>query len=433
MKLFDLIAMASANMRRNKARTLLTIIAIFIGALTITLTNGVGSGIKSYLNKQTANLGAANTLMVQIQTTSGPNQASSGPKKYDPSQKVVASQDRGPGGRQLVMSQKDLTAIKAEADVVTVGAERAISPDYIVAAQGDKYQVSTSQQFGTAKLDMTSGRPVSNSTKSPEITLPSSYVKPLGFSNDQAAIGKAVSIGISDALGQQSQISAIIVGVQQKTLIGSTTSYINTPLTDQLYSTQSQGLPEISQNQFPIVVATLKDGLTEARVTAIKNDLKSKGYSAQTTKDQVNTVFTAINAVTIVFNVFGGIALLAASFGIVNTLLMSVQERTKEIGLMKALGMSPRRIFTLFSIEAVLIGFWGSVLGVVVAELIGVAANNLASHGFLKDFTGLKLLAFPSTAIAVIVLGIMLIAFLAGTLPAVRASRKDPIEALRYE
>jgi putative ABC transport system permease protein len=144
-------------------------------------------------------------------------------------------------------------------------------------------------------------------------------------------------------------------------------------------------------------------------------------------------VFTALNVIIVVFDMFGVIALLAASFGIVNTLLMSIQERTKEIGLMKALGMSPRRIFTLFSIEAILIGFWGSVLGVGFAALLGKVVNTIGQHGFLKDFTGLSLLTFPLTTIIVVVIGIMLIAFLAGTLPAIRASKKDPIEALRYE
>jgi putative ABC transport system permease protein len=112
---------------------------------------------------------------------------------------------------------------------------------------------------------------------------------------------------------------------------------------------------------------------------------------------------------------------------------MSVQERTKEIGLMKALGMGRRKIFALFSIEAVLIGFWGSILGIIFANFLGKIVNNLSTKGFLKDFPGLNLLSFPAKASTIIVVGIMLIAFLAGTLPARRASRKDPIDALRYE
>ncbi len=166
---------------------------------------------------------------------------------------------------------------------------------------------------------------------------------------------------------------------------------------------------------------------------SLKRSLKDKGYDAQTVKDQVSTIFTVITAVTYVFNGFAGITLIAAAYGIVNTLYMSVQERTKEIGLMKALGMGKRKIFTLFSVEAVLIGFWGSILGVGFANIIGRIVNAIVSKGFLKDFTGLQLLSFPFVPSALIVGGIMLIAFLSGTLPARRASQKDPIEALRYE
>lgn len=432
MKFFDLLSTASSNMLRNRVRTILTIVAIFIGTTTLSLTNGVGAGIKSYLTRQISNLGASNVLVIQrADPANTPGQSASNPKKYDPSQKVVASQDRG-GGRQLVMSQNDIMTIKTEPNVISTQAMRPISPDYIMAG-GDKYQVSISQQFGTLNLDMVSGQSISNASDTSQVTIPSTFVSSLGFTDSAAAIGKTVKIGITNALGVQFETTATIVGVQQKSLLGATVSYANTVLATKLYAFQSQGLPASSQNQFPVAIAILRDGLTEADITSIKNDLKTKGYDGSTTKDRVDTIFSVISAITTVFNVFGAITLVAASFGIVNTLLMSVQERTREIGLMKALGMSPRKIFMLFSVEAVLIGFWGSLFGVMVAAVLGNIINSIATKGFLKDFSGLQLLVFPLYSVLSIVLGIMLIAFLAGTLPAFRASRKNPIEALRYE
>lgn len=109
---------------------------------------------------------------------------------------------------------------------------------------------------------------------------------------------------------------------------------------------------------------------------------------------------------------------------------MSVQERTREIGLMKALGMSGGKIFGLFSMEAVLIGLLGSVIGVGGGVLTGVVANALltGSGGPLGEIGGLSLYAVSPTAILSITALIMLIAFLAGTLPAARAAKKDPIE-----
>ncbi len=435
MKFTDLLLTASSNMLRAKARTFLTIIAIFIGAMTITLTNGIGTGIKSYLNKQIGNLGATNLITIQLTNSSspGPGTANSAPPVYNPNQKVAVGSGGGrTEGKQLLMSSTDISTIKSIPNVTDAKPERAISPDYIMGTSG-KYQLTLQQQFGSIFADMTTGSGVDNTSTQDQITVPENYVASLGYSSDQAIIGQPVTIGITSAEGKQSTITATVTGVEQKTLIGGSFAYTNTVLANQLYDIQSTGLPLAAANSFTSVVATFPANLTDAQISTLKSDLSAKGYTGQTIKDREDTVFTAINVIIIVFDLFAAITLLAASFGIVNTLFMSVQERTKEIGLMKALGMSPRRIFTLFSIEAALIGLWGSVLGVTCAALLGKVVNTIAAKSFLKDFPGLSLLTFPLTTIAVVIVGIMLIAFLAGTLPALRASQKDPIEALRYE
>ncbi len=432
MNLFDLLQTASANMLRNKARTILTIIAIFIGAMTITLTNGIGSGIKSYLNKQIGNLGATNILEIQVADKQSPGSSSSGPEVYNPNQKVAPNSGQGPRDRQLLMTQSDINTIKAIPNITSVEAVHAISADYIMGT-GNKYQVDLTEQYGSTTADMLAGNGVNVNANQYQISVPESYVGPLGYSSNEAIIGQPVTIGITSAEGEQSTVPAYVVGVQQKSVIGDAVAYVNTPLATSLYTIQSKGLPPATANSFSTVVAIFPTTLTTAQITDIKNQLSNKGYSGQTIKDTENTIFTAIDAIIIVFDLFGGIALLAATFGIINTLFMAVQERTKEIGLMKALGMGRKRIFLLFSIEAVLIGFWGSALGVLFASLIGKAINSIGSHGFLKNFPGLSLLTFPLKTVIVVIVGIMLIAFLAGTLPALRASRKDPIDALRYE
>lgn len=429
MKFSDLLQTANANLLRSKARTLLTIVAIVIGAMTITLTNGIGTGIKSYLNQQLGNLGATNVLFV---TVAAPKTSpSSGPAKYTynaDTSLAASGRDRS----QTLMNLKGLAVIKSIPNITDAVPSHSLSPDYI-AGKGAKYQLTVAQQIGATTAAMDAGPGVDNASSQYQISVPESYVDPLGFGSAQATISKQVTIGITSAKGVQQTVIATITGVQQKNLLGQATSYANTALANKLYAIQTDGIPAALANTFETAFATFPSNLTTAQVNTIKSKLSAKGFTAKTIKDEESTIFDVINAVIIVLDMLGVIALLAASFGIVNTLLMSVQERTKEIGLMKALGMGPRRIFILFSIEAVLIGFWGSLLGVGVAAGIGSIVNAVGRHGFLKNFPGLSLLTFPLTTIIVVMLAIMLIAFLAGTLPALRASRKDPIDALRYE
>lgn len=435
MNFLDLIHTASSSLLKSKARTFLTIIAIFIGAMTITLTNGIGTGIKSYLNKQIGNLGATNVLQIQLTNKQafGPSSSNSNPAPYNPKQQVAISSGRGPAvQKQLLMSTSDIQTIKSIAHITSVEPVHALSPDYMMGT-GGKYQLTIQEQFGSTTAALLAGSGINNLSNQNQMIIPVSYVGSLGYTNNKSILGKQIMIGITNAKGVQSTINATITGIEQNALIGGSSAFANTALAKQIYSIQSTGLPAQLANSFTTVEATFPANLTTAQINNITSTLTAKGYTGQTIKDRENTIFTAINVIIIVFDMFGAIALLAASFGIINTLLMSVQERTKEIGLMKALGMSPRKIFTLFSIEAVLIGFWGSILGVAFAALIGKVVNTIGSHGFLKDFTGLSLLTFPLSTILIVILGIMLIAFLAGTLPAIRASKKDPIEALRYE
>ena len=140
-----------------------------------------------------------------------------------------------------------------------------------------------------------------------------------------------------------------------------------------------------------------------------------------------------VNGITGSLIVFGAIALLAASFGIINTLYMSVRERTREIGLMKAMGLSNGKIFQLFSIEAILIGVLGSILGILLAQGAGNALNHVATESFLKGMDGFTLTKFTLQNNTIITIAIAIVAFLAGALPSRSASKKDPIEALRYE
>jgi putative ABC transport system permease protein len=208
---------------------------------------------------------------------------------------------------------------------------------------------------------------------------------------------------------------------------------VNAALTDSLYETQNIGIPTDQQERYAQASIRFDPSATDEDITALKDRLSAAGFTGTTVADQLGTVKTVIDAIVLVLNAFAVIALLAASFGIVNTLFMSVQERTREIGLMKAMGMGSGKVFGLFSLEAVFIGFLGSAIGVGIGMIVGTGISSLLSGAILADLPGLTLIAFDPLSISVIILVVMAIAFLAGTLPAARAAKADPVESLRYE
>lgn len=431
MKLIDILKTASSNIWQSKLRTFLTVIAVFIGAFTLTLTTGVGAGISQYIDSQVESIGAKNVLIIQAKQTSSNSSGSTDPQKYDP-EKTTSS--RGEGMTVTVLSKSDIEKIRNTEGILDVTPQQNVSPSYIVGANNQKYVLSVSHYIDGTNVAMNAGTIPTNSSSELQIDLPYNYVSPLGFSSYSEAIGKTVKIGIEDALGAISEVTATVVGVPQKSLISSSGSAsINTTLFNKLYTVQSTGLPTNSLEKYTNAIAHFNTVYSSAQITDLKNRLDKAGFTGTTIEDQIGIVKQIINGIVIVFDIFAAIALLAASFGVINTLLMSVQERTKEIGLMKAMGMGKSRIFILFSTEAILLGFWGSFLGALAAMGVGNIANTVATHTFLKDFEGLHLLAFPLLNLAYIVLGIMAVAFLAGTLPARRAAGLNPIEALRYE
>lgn len=415
-------------MLRSKLRSFLTIIAIFIGAFTLSLTNGIGAGISTYIDKQLGNLGAEDVLFVQPKMD---NTANDGPTLYNPERTTSSSGGFGPGSGAL--TPKDIAIIQEQPGIKSAELSISASPDFIAGASGTKYQLSITPFLTGTNLDIAAGKSPTNDTSQGQLVIPLSYVSALGYGSNDEAVGKTVQVGITSAAGTKDVINATITGVQQQTIISSGGASVNRPLLQQMYDVQTTGLPAAAKEQSPIALARVGQNINKEELQSIKDSLKDKGYTALTIQDQIGIIKQVIDAVLVVLNGFAAIALLAASFGIINTLLMAVQERTKEIGLMKAMGMGSKKIFLLFSTEAVLLGFWGSLLGVVAANLIGKGINRLATDTFLKDLAGFELTSFPIVSTAIIMLVIMTIAFLAGTLPARRASKQNPIDALRYE
>jgi putative ABC transport system permease protein len=193
-----------------------------------------------------------------------------------------------------------------------------------------------------------------------------------------------------------------------------------------IYDFERRGTPGYQE----FISVTAEVGPT-ANFDQAEAQVKDLGYDAFSAKEIQKTLFQFINIVEYGIAGFGGLAVLAAIFGIINTQYISVLERTRQIGVMKSLGMRGRDVMKLFTFEAAWIGFLGGVIGAGLAWLTGVIANPFISKAL--DLGDSQLLLFDWLPVIGLVVSLIVIAMLAGLLPARKAAKLDPIEALRTE
>jgi ABC-type antimicrobial peptide transport system permease subunit len=170
-------------------------------------------------------------------------------------------------------------------------------------------------------------------------------------------------------------------------------------------------------------------------LTEVRKRLKELGFVSFSIVDQLEQFRTVFLIIDSVLGLLGGISLLVASFGIANTMIMSILERTREIGIMKAIGAEDREIKLIFFVEAAVLGLVGGIIGVLSAWAVDAIANRLAYRFFLKP-NGASFVDFfflpPWLSIGAIMFA-LIVSILAALYPAARAARIDPVRALRHD
>jgi putative ABC transport system permease protein len=171
-----------------------------------------------------------------------------------------------------------------------------------------------------------------------------------------------------------------------------------------------------------------------ARTQDVQDQVKAMGYSAFSLNDLLAGAKRAFLLLDILLGLVGSIALAVSSLGIINTMVMSILERTREIGIMKAIGGSDRDVRGIFMVEAGTIGLIGGVAGIILGWAVGRIINFGANFYIVRQGgTAGNLFSLPWWLIGAALAFALFVSLIAGSYPARRAARLDPIQALRHE
>lgn len=418
IRLLDTVRSTAANLTGARMRTALTLLSIVVGSLTLTLGLGVGAGLNAYLQQQAGATSATDPLLVSHDGSSGTSVGLLGVEPYDESKSSAGF---------TALDADDLDAIRGVAGVDRVEPVLSVQVEYV--AHGDrKVTGRVAELLPTDEPQLVAGA-ASPAREPGAAILGHAFVKALGFATPQAAVGKQLDLVVLDQLRKPRNYPVTVAAVSTPSFVGNATISLARQQLEQMHRYQAAGVDDLLSKP-ALAVAYLQPSASQE---AVKAGISALGMTAETTADQAAAAGESLRPLQLAVLGFSLIAILAATFGIVNTLLMSVHERTREIGLLKALGSRNRQIFGQFLTEALLLGLWGAVLGVLFAVVLGRMISGIVAGRAAETFPGLTLFAADVPTVLGAPLLITVVAVLAGVLPARRAMRLDPISALRYE
>ncbi len=245
-------------------------------------------------------------------------------------------------------------------------------------------------------------------------------------------VGDRVTLVGSDVHKQNRQRTMTIIGIYD---IGVTSTEKGTVY---LSLGEAQALYGLAGKATEIQVSLKQLGMEKSVIASISPILP--GYEVESWEQNYPELGTAVNRKDSVMNIFSVIIIMIAGIGILNLLLMAVYERTREIGLLGAMGLKPRQIATLFILEGTLIGVAGAALGVVLGLIIngilGQVGMDFASYADMTDYMALiSGRVYPTLGLDRAlwrVITVIVICTLAAWIPAREAARREPAEALHY-
>lgn len=401
MNIIESLKVAVNSILSNRMRSFLTMLGIIIGIASVIAIAAIGEGGKKYISRQFEKIGS-NVVEVSV------------------GDKNVALND--------YFTLNDIASIKQKVPSVKAATPMVTKVGVIKGGKvtKDALTIGTTEDYSMVfNIEMVYGRFINDrdvlAGKNIVIIDESAARKLFGYGD---CVGQTVKVG-----GRLTQATAIVVGVIKSgdELIASVAgdnmpTFVYLPVTflKKIFPEDfTINQLEISLYDYSSADSAVKDML---RLMERAHSNKEK-YKAQNLLKQLDSVNDILNKFTLIISAIAAISLIVGGIGVMNIMLVSVTERTREIGIRKALGATKGNILTQFLTEAVIISLIGGLLGLLIGLFAGVVIGSI-----------LGLNSFIRLWVILLVMGLtFLIGVFFGIYPAKKAAKLDPIEALRYE
>ena len=400
--IYETFREAFQNIWSNKFRTFLTMLGIIIGVMAVMVIVGLGNGMTTSIQDQFADMGT-NILSVNVM---GYGARSVKVKDF---YEIVEKHPDVFGDVSPTISLNGTVKVGTDSDNYSSTSVKGVSEVYLEMAG---YSMAQGRQLNYVDMDANK-----------KVCIVGDYISRVGYGGN--AVGQTIKIGAE---------KYTIVGVMEAKIEdvsdqqGSSDDAIFVPYTT------AMRVSGISTASSYAVLVPNEDNISRGK-SIIEDGLKEllhsdNGYMVISLSEMLDMMTSMVNMVVTVLTAIAAISLLVGGIGIMNIMMVSVTERTREIGIRKALGAKERTILGLFVVEAGTTSALGGVVGIGLGYIVSAIATKVLAI-IMTDMT---ITVIPTASSIAVAFGISVgIGVLFGYLPAKRAASLNPIEALRYD
>jgi putative ABC transport system permease protein len=455
MKVHDTVDLAARNLRESVLRNSLTTIGIAVGVASLVAMLSLGIGLQQLANRRLTRSGLFNTVVVMPRDVDrGPSRRNQPDTPARPLDDAAVDDIRKVAHVAEVTPEMRFMAEARYGDKSRFIMVAALPPS---ARDGEAFDGMTGKFFSSEQAEelilesdfAKEFTPDPKTLVGKEVVLqyaerggspqPGNAAAPQNNNEEGSTVGELIASGFSVARREK---KLRVVGIVERApgagfgAMGRGRMFVPTALAARMNVMLGSDLREMVRTSYRgrayMALSVRVD--KSSQVEPAEDAIKKMGFSTFSLLDASRSLRRFFTILDMFLGIFGSLALAVALLGIVNTLVMAILERRREIGIMKAIGAGDADIKMLFFAEAGVMGFFGGLLGVTLGWAIGRAIN-LGTNIYLKrmDMTPETFWSVPWWLVAAALTFAVVVSLASGLYPASRAAKLDPVQALRYE